>query len=99
MILRDYQLEFCLIVSDFMSLSVSSSSAAWPILSPFSRSSSILGSVERSIPMVFVNTCWLERVFQLGTLDLIEWSSASSFILASKRLSVTPEAMVLLIDL
>ena len=44
-------------VSDLMSLGFSSSSASWPILSPFSRRSSMLGSFERRIPMVFVNTC------------------------------------------
>ena len=59
----------------------------------------MLGLFERRIPIIFVNTCWWEIVFQFGTLVFIEWRSSSSFILASKRLSVTSVAIVRLMDL
>ena len=58
-----------------------------------------MGSFDSRIPMVLVNSCWRSVVFQFGTFVLMECSSSSIFILASKRLYVTSDAIVLFIDI
>ena len=44
---------------------------------------------------MFVRVCWRKVVFHVGNLVLMEWSSSSSFILASNKLSERSVAVVL----
>ena len=86
-------------VSVLMLLIVCSRGVAFSISRPLARSSSIVGSFESRRPIVLVRVCSLMVVFYVGTLVVIEWSSSSSFILASNRLSETSVGIVLFIIL
>ena len=77
-----------LIVSDFMSLSVSSRIVDCSILRSFVRRSSVVGSLESSMLIVFGSIWRRFEVFQFGTLVVREWSSSFSFIHSNRSVLV-----------
>merc|ERR1712055_124690 len=73
-------------VSSFILVSVSFRRLGVEICRLFCRSSSFVGSSERSVAMVLFRVSVLSCVFQLGTVVLIVSSSSWRAILVLKRL-------------
>ena len=84
-------------VSSFIFVSVSSRRLGVEICRLFCRSSSLVGSSDRSVAMVLLSVSVLSCVFQLGTVVLIVSSSSWRAIRVLKRLNCSSDFCVLFV--